>query len=148
MNTLKVKRLTSTALLPTRAMHGDAGMDIYSDEDVILHAGEWKVVRSGIAVEIPHGYVGLVHPRSGLAARHGVTILNTPGTVDSGYRGELQVILAKVLSAPDGEKSLHIKRGDRIAQLVIQEVKLPQVEEVFELSESERGVGGFGSTGS
>ena len=147
MDTLKVKRLTPTATLPTRATHGDAGLDLYADKAVYLSQGEWKAVSTGIAVEIPVGYVGLVHPRSGLAARHGITVLNTPGTIDAGYRGEVKVILAKILGQPDTTLPFRIKPGDRIAQLVIQEVALPEIEEVEELSDSVRGAGGFGSTG-
>ena len=145
MDTLKVKRLTPTATLPTRATHGDAGLDLYASESMVVIPGVVTKGYTGIAVEIPHGYVGLIHPRSGLAAKHGITVVNAPGTIDAGYRGELVVLLTQLKTAsylPFG-----ITAGERIAQLVIQKVELPEVEEVEELSDSVRGAGGFGSTG-
>lgn len=145
LHTLKVKRLTETAILPTRATEGDAGLDLYADKYAAVMVGGVTRVSTGIAVEIPYGYVGLVHPRSGLAAKHGITVVNAPGTIDAGYRGEVMVLLTK-LDSLNGF-STGIEQGDRIAQLVIQRVELPVVEEVDELSDSVRGSGGFGSTG-
>lgn len=147
MNTLKVKRLSPTAILPTRATEGDAGLDLYADENVCFFHGQKCMVSTGIAVEIPYGYVGLVHPRSGLAAKKGVTVLNTPGTIDAGYRGEVKVILFKATDDGPNRPPTFLQQGERIAQLVIQKVELPTVEEVEELSESVRGIGGFGSSG-
>ena len=144
---LKVKRLTDTATLPTRATEGDAGLDLYADRWTVVRHGAVTRVSTGIAVEIPHGYVGLVHPRSGLAARYGITVVNAPGTIDAGYRGEIMVLLTKLDTLDTGFYT-EIEEGDRIAQLVIQKVELPEVVEVDELSDSARGVGGFGSTGS
>lgn len=147
LHTLKVKRLTETAILPTRATEGDAGLDLYADECVSLRNSEFKLVSTGIAVEIPHGYVGLIHPRSGLAAKRGITVLNAPGTIDAGYRGEVKVILVKPTYNFSETFPEWIEKGERIAQLVIQKVELPTVEEAYELSDSVRGSGGFGSTG-
>lgn len=150
MNTLRVKRLTPTATLPTRATEGDAGLDLYASERANVWQGEVTRVRTGIAVEIPHGYVGLVHPRSGLAAKHGITVVNAPGTIDAGYRGELIVLLStleNVYNVKDTIYGFQVEQGDRIAQLVIQRVELPTIEEVEELSDTARGVGGFGSSG-
>ena len=146
MDTLRVKRLTDTAILPTRATEGDAGLDLYASEWASVQVGDVTKVKTGIAVEIPHGYVGLVHPRSGLAAKHGITVVNAPGTIDAGYRGEVMVLLTKL----DSLNGFHteLDAGDRIAQLIIQKVELPEVVEVYELSDSARGAGGFGSTGS
>ena len=147
---LKVKRLTDTAILPTRATEGDAGLDLYASEDATVSPFTVTPVKTGIAVEIPHGYVGLVHPRSGLAAKYGITVVNAPGTIDAGYRGEVIVLLTRVgVVTNDEVNRVHgIRAGERIAQLVIQKVELPTVEEVYELSDSARGAGGFGSTGS
>lgn len=149
MNTIKVKRLTETAILPTRASEGDAGLDLYADVKADIITGRVTKVSTGIAVEIPYGYVGLVHPRSGLAAKEGITVVNAPGTIDAGYRGEVMVLLTSI---DDKHRETifgyHVQPGERIAQLVIQKVELPEVEEVDELSDSVRGVGGFGSTGS
>ena len=145
---LKVKRLTDTAILPTRATEGDAGLDLYADENVCFYQGEHVLVSTGIAIEIPLGYVGLVHPRSGLAAKHGISVLNAPGTIDAGYRGEVKVILVKASGERPNDPPTFVAKGERIAQLVIQKVELPEVVEVDELSDSARGVGGFGSTGS
>lgn len=146
MNSLKIKLLYPGALAPTRATEGDAGLDLYSSENTEVDYGKTVLVSTGIAVEIPLGYVGLVHPRSGLAAKYGVTVVNAPGTIDAGYRGEVKVILSKLDN--QGGQSFRIKKGDRIAQLVIQKVELPEVEVVDELSDTARGAGGFGSTGS
>ena len=129
--------------LPRYAKGGDAGADIVSRIDITLAPGERALVPTGIAIALPDGYVALVHPRSGLAIKHGVTMVNAPGTVDAGYRGELQVILIN----HDKSESVSFKRGDRIAQLVIQKVERAEFVEVRDLPGSGRGVGGFGSTG-
>jgi dUTP pyrophosphatase len=137
-----VRRLRPDALLPARAYPGDAGFDLAACERVELAPGERSLVPTGLALAIPEGYAGFVQPRSGLAAKHGISIVNTPGLVDSGYRGELEVTLLNT----DRHESFVVSPGMRIAQLVI--VPLPDVElvEVDELPESERGVRGFGSS--
>ena len=142
MNVL-IKRLDPELPIPAYSKEGDAGADIVSAIDFSLAPGERKLVPTGMAIAMPIGYVCLVHPRSGLAVKHGVSIVNTPGTVDAGYRGELQVILINT----DRTESVSFKRGDRIAQLVFQKVERAEFEEVSELPESMRGDGGFGSTG-
>lgn len=145
LNTLRVKKLNEYATLPTRATDGDAGLDLYASEFDYATTEQVRAVSTGIAVEIPYGYVGLVHPRSGTALRNGLTVVNAPGTIDAGYRGEVKVLLT--LIGRMGYESLSISPGDRIAQLVIQKVELPTVEEAEELSDSVRGVAGFGSSG-
>ena len=140
---IRVRLLHPDACAPQRAHLGDAGADLVSVDDVVLTPGQRAVVGTGIAVEIPVGWVGLVHPRSGLAARHGVTVLNTPGTIDAGYRGEIKVCLINL----DPEAPIAISRGDRIAQLLVQKVELPEVLEVSELDDTDRGGGGYGSSG-
>jgi dUTP pyrophosphatase len=127
---------------PIYAQPGDAGADLKSTEDVVIPAGSWKLVGTGVKVAMPDGYVGLVHPRSGLAAKQGITVLNTPGTVDAGYRGEIKVNLYNASS-----EDFQVKRGDRIAQLVFQEVSRAKFIQVTELPETARGEAGFGSTG-
>jgi dUTP pyrophosphatase len=141
--TLKVRRLDPRARLPTRAYPGDAGLDLYALEDGALEPGERESVRTGIAVEIPEGEAGLVLPRSGLAARHGIALVNAPGLIDSGYRGEVVVLLLNT----DRSARFEMAAGDRIAQLVLVKVQTPAVLEVEELELSERGAGGFGSSG-
>lgn len=137
-------RLDPDAILPAYATAGDAGADLVASEDVVLAArGGRALVPTGTALAIPDGYAGFVQPRSGLALRHGVTCLNTPGLIDSGYRGELKVLLVNT----DPTEDFTIRRGDRIAQLVIQAVEHVHFVEVDELPHSERGDGGFGSTG-
>lgn len=132
------------ASIPKYMTAGDAGADLYAAESVILKAaGGRELVSTGIAVAIPKGYAGFVQPRSGLANKHGVTCLNAPGLIDSGYRGELKVLLINT----DPEEKFEIKVGDRIAQLVIQKVEQVDFVEVTELDETERGEGGFGSSG-
>ena len=138
-----VTRLDPDLPLPRYAKGGDAGADIVSRIDVVLAPGERMLVPTGISIALPDGYVALVHPRSGLAIKHGVTMVNAPGTVDAGYRGELQIILIN----HDKSESVSFKRGDRIAQLVIQKVERAHFIEVEELPGSGRGSGGFGSTG-
>ena len=138
-----VTRLDPDLPLPKYARGGDAGADIVSRIDVTLAPGERTLVPTGISIALPDGYVALVHPRSGLAIKHGVTMVNSPGTVDAGYRGELQIILIN----HDPKESVSFKRGDRIAQLVIQKVESAQFLEVENLPGSGRGDDGFGSTG-
>jgi dUTP pyrophosphatase len=138
-----ITRLDPDLPLPRYAKGGDAGADIVSRIDITLAPGERALVPTGIAIALPDGYVALVHPRSGLAIKHGVTMVNAPGTVDAGYRGELQIILIN----HDKSDSVSFKRGDRIAQLVIQKVERAEFVEVQELPGSGRGTGGFGSTG-
>jgi dUTP pyrophosphatase len=133
---------TDPEFMPAYAKNGDAGADLKSTIDFVLDPGERFMFPTGVSIALPDNYVGLVHPRSGLAARNGVTVLNTPGTVDSGYRGEIKVILYNA-----GETKFAVNRGDRIAQLVIQEFVSADFELVEELPSSERGEGGFGSTG-
>ena len=138
-----ITRLDPDLPLPRYAKPGDAGADIVSRVDITLAPGERALVPTGIAIALPDGYVALVHPRSGLAIKHGVTMVNSPGTVDAGYRGELQIILIN----HDRSESISFKRGDRIAQLVIQQVERAEFVGVSELPGSGRGKGGFGSTG-
>ena len=138
-----ITRLDPDLPLPRYAKGGDAGADIVSRIDITLAPGERALVPTGIAIALPDGYVALVHPRSGLAIKHGVTMVNAPGTVDAGYRGELQIILIN----HDKSESVSFKRGDRIAQLVIQQVERAEFVEVQDLPGSGRGTGGFGSTG-
>ena len=139
---LPVRRLRPDAELPARAYAGDAGLDLAACERVELAPGARAVVATGLAVAIPAGHAGFVQPRSGLAARHGITLVNTPGLVDSGYRGELRVVLLNT----DAEHAFVVEPGMRIAQLVV--VPVPEVEpyEVDELPAAERGVRGFGSS--
>ena len=140
---IPLKRLDPDLPLPSHAHPGDGGIDLYAREASTLEAGERAIVPTGIAVAIPEGHAGLVTPRSGLAARSGISVVNGPGLVDSGYRGELQVILVNL-----GAETVRIARGDRIAQLVVVPVVTQEFQVVDELPESTRGEGGFGSTGS
>jgi dUTP diphosphatase len=128
---------------PTYAHPGDAGADLRTAIDVELAPGERALVPTGVAIALPEGYVALVHPRSGLAARHGLSIVNTPGTVDAGYRGEVKVLLVNL----DPRDAVSLRRGDRVAQLVVQRVEQARFVEVDALPESARGAGGYGSTG-
>jgi dUTP pyrophosphatase len=139
---LPIRRLRDDAVVPTRAYAGDAGLDLAACERVELGPGERATVGTGLAVAIPEGYAGFVQPRSGLAAKHGITIVNTPGLVDSGYRGELKVILMNT----DAREPFVVEAGMRIAQLVVLEVPGIDPIEVDELPDSERGVRGFGSS--
>ena len=136
-------RLDPDLPVPGYAHPGDAGADLVTAVDVTLAPGERAMVPTGIAVALPDGYVALVHPRSGLAARHGLSIVNTPGTVDAGYRGEIKVLLVN----HDPVHPVALRRGDRIAQLVVQRFERARFVEVPELPESVRGAGGYGSTG-
>ena len=134
--------------MPSRAHEGDAGVDLYSAIDVELAPGQRALVPTGIAVAIPYGMVGLIHPRSGLAARLGLSIVNTPGTIDAGYRGEIKVSLINL----DPHQPITVRRGDRIAQLLVQRVELPELVEVSSfdeagLADTSRGEGGYGSPG-
>jgi dUTP pyrophosphatase len=138
-----IRRLDEGLALPAYAHPHDAGADLCSVEDFELGPGERRLVGTGVALALPPGLAGFVHPRSGLAARHGISIVNAPGTVDAGYRGEIKVCLVNT----DRRESFRIRRGDRIAQLVIQPVLQVQFEPVAELPESVRGSGGYGSTG-
>lgn len=143
---LAVVRLDPGLPLPSRAHAGDAGVDLCSAVDVELDPGQRALVPTGIAVAIPFGMVGLVHPRSGLAARVGLSIVNSPGTIDAGYRGEIKVALINL----DPGAPISIQRGDRIAQLVVQRVELPEVIEVTSfdgLAATTRGADGYGSSG-
>ncbi len=141
--TLFVGRLDDRARLPTRAYPGDAGLDLYALDDGEIGPGERASVRTGIAVEIPDGQAGLVLPRSGLAAKHGIALVNAPGLIDAGYRGEVRVLLLNT----DQTAPFAISAGERIAQLVLVRIETPEVVEVDELAVSERGAGGFGSSG-
>jgi dUTP pyrophosphatase len=138
-----VKRLDRELPLPVYALPGDAGADIVAAEDLLLEPGERAVLPTGIAIAVPEGYAAFVHPRSGLAARAGLGLVNAPGTIDSGYRGEVKVIVIN----HDRSQPLRLRRGDRIAQLVFQRVETARFVEVDELPASARGTGGHGSTG-
>jgi len=141
---IPVQRLDSDLALPSYAKPGDAGADLVANEDVTLAPGGGRaLIGTGIAIAIPRGYAGFVQPRSGLALRHGVTCLNTPGLIDSGYRDELKVLLINT----DSSEPYEVRRGDRIAQLVIKSVEEVVWEEVDDLDETERGQGGFGHSG-
>jgi dUTP pyrophosphatase len=141
-NSLQVLITGDTSLLPSYAKAGDAGADLRASEGGSIKAGGRALVPTGISIALPDGYVALVHPRSGLAAKHGITVLNTPGTIDSGYRGEIKVIL---LNTSDDE--FVFERGERIAQLVIQRYEKAEFVFVNQLPQTERGDGGFGSSG-
>jgi dUTP pyrophosphatase len=140
---LRVVRLDDRALVPTRAHDGDAGLDLYALESSVLGPGERASIATGIAIELPDDHAGLVLPRSGLAARHGIALVNAPGLIDPGYRGELRVLLLNT----DRDERFEIAAGARIAQLVVTRVASPEVVEVDGLSTSTRGTAGFGSTG-
>jgi dUTP pyrophosphatase len=140
---LPVRRLRPDLPLPAYAHPGDAGADLCAAEDVELPPGGRATVGTGVAVAVPEGHAAFVHPRSGLASRHGITVVNAPGTVDAGYRGELRVVLLNT----DQREPFTVRRGDRIAQLVVQPVTRVRFLEVAELPASPRGEGGFGSTG-
>lgn len=141
---LRFLKLRDDAIVPTQAHPGDAGSDLYACEGATLQPGSRAKVPTGIAIAIPDGYAGLVLPRSGLAHKHGITLTNTPGLIDSGYRGELQVLMLNT----DREETYEVKPGDRIAQLVLVEYGAAIWTEVSEFEETTRGDGGFGSSGS
>jgi dUTP pyrophosphatase len=138
-----IERLDKDLPLPKYAKPGDAGFDIYASVDAVIKAGMRALIPTGLSLALPPGYVALVHPRSGLAIKHGISMVNAPGTVDAGFRGELQIILINT----DLRNDFEIHRGDRIAQIVIQEVAQAKFVEVERLPGSTRGDGGFGSTG-
>ncbi|MEU5840505.1 dUTP diphosphatase [Rhodococcus sp. NPDC047139] len=140
---IPLRRLDPELPVPTRAHPGDAGVDLCTSVDLILRPGERALVGTGIAVALPEGTVGLIHPRSGLAAKFGLSVVNTPGTVDAGYRGEIKVCLIN----HDTEHAVELRRGDRIAQLLVQRVELVDFVEVDELDDTARGSGGYGSSG-
>jgi dUTP pyrophosphatase len=139
---LDVRRLDPELPLPAYAHPGDAGLDLYAADTTTLQPGERALVPCGIAVAIPSGHVGLVHPRSGLAVDHGLTVLNAPGTIDSGYRGEVKVLLVN-----HGQAAVEVRHGERVAQLLLMPVVAVDVREVDRLDVTVRGSGGFGSTG-
>jgi dUTP pyrophosphatase len=141
--TLRFRRLSEAARPPAQAHEGDAGYDLHAAEAATIGAGERASVGTGIAVAIPEGQAGLVLPRSGLAARHGISVVNAPGLIDSGYRGELRVLLLNT----DTDEPFTVQPGDRIAQLLLVAVETHDLLEVEELDETVRGAGGFGSTG-
>jgi len=140
---LKIKILDKDIPSPKFAHEGDAGLDLYSTIDYLLKPFERKLVPTGIKVEIPEGYAGFVQPRSGLAINHGISLVNTPGLIDSGYRGEIKAILVNL----DPVENFEIRRGDKICQMVIMKVENTQIIFIDELNDSDRGEGGFGSTG-
>lgn len=140
---LRVQRLCDEAVLPTRAHRGDAGLDLSACETVTIGAGERATVGTGLAVAIPEDHAGLVVPRSGLAMRHGLSIVNAPGVIDTGYRGEVRVILLNT----DREHAFTVEQGMRIAQLLVVPARAVELVEVSELTETARGDGGFGSSG-
>ena len=140
---LRVSKLKGGAILPTRAHEGDAGLDLYACEAAHLGPGERWSVGTGVAVEIPAGHAGFVLPRSGLAREHGISLVNSPGLIDSGYRGEISVLLINT----DPAETFRVAPGDRIAQLVIAPVALAEPVEADSLADSARGEGGFGSSG-
>lgn len=140
---MAVRRVDPGVPLPAYARPGDAGCDLVTTVDAVVEPGERVLLPTGIAIALPQGYAGFVHPRSGLAARHGVGMVNGPGTIDAGYRGEIMVCLVN----HDPRETLHLKRFDRVAQLVVQRVEHVVWREVDELSATERGAGGHGSTG-
>jgi len=141
---VQIQRIDKGLPLPEYARAGDAGMDVYSTIDCTLAPGAREIIPIGIAIALPEGFVCFAHPRSGLAAKHGISIVNAPGTIDSGYRGEIKIILINT----DAKETFEVKRGDRIAQLVFQKFESARFFEVEVLPESQRGGGGFGSTGS
>ena len=142
--TVPIKRLSPDVQIPSYAYEGDAGLDLRSNESVVLRPFERKLIPTGLAIALPDGYAGFVQPRSGMAIKKGFTILNTPGLIDAHYRGELKIIAINL----DPEEPIIIEKGDRIAQLVIQAVPKVSLAEVDELDETDRGDGGFGSSGS
>ncbi|MBN3037514.1 MAG: dUTP diphosphatase [Candidatus Diapherotrites archaeon] len=137
-----VKKLRGSAVLPSYAHHGDAGADLYAVEDCVINPGERKLLPTGVSIEVPHGCEAQIRPKSGLALKQGLSIVNTPGTVDAGYRGEIGVIAINL-----GQEPIEIKAGQKIAQLVINRIEIAEFYETDELSGTSRGGGGYGSTG-
>ena len=142
MITVKVKKVKDNAIVPKYAQHGDAGVDLYAAEDYTLQPGERTVVATGIAIAIPRGYEAQVRPKSGRAAKEGLSVVNSPGTIDADYRGEVGVIAINL-----GNEAIKIEQGQKVAQMVFNQVEEALFEEVKELEETKRGDGGFGSTG-
>lgn len=142
MYTLKVKKINKDAIVPNFAHKGDAGMDLYSTEEVIIPSGKTSLIKTGIAIQLPNMTEAQVRPRSGLALKHSITVLNTPGTIDEGYRGEVGVILIN-----HGDKDFIVTKSMKIAQMVVKPIYDIDIVEVKELSDTDRGEGGFGSTG-
>ena len=140
---IPITKLHDKAVVPSYAHLSDAGADLVSIEDAVLEPGQRTLIATGIAIAIPAGFVGLVHPRSGLAVKNGIALVNAPGTIDSGYRGEIKVCLVNL----DSKETVELPAGSRIAQLVIQKVESAKFVEVSALDDSDRGTGGFGSTG-
>ena len=140
---LAIKRLDPSVELPSYAYAGDAGLDLRASEDVVLQPFERRLISTGLAIAIPEGYAGFVQPRSGMALKKGLSMANTPGLIDSHYRGELKVVAVNL----DAQEPIEIQKGERIAQLVIQKVPVVDLVEVEELDETDRGAGGFGSSG-
>ncbi len=139
---VKVQKISAEARMPEMAHRGDSGFDIFASETVSLKPGERNLVNTGLKIEIPEGLEAQIRPKSGLAINHGISVLNTPGTVDSGYRGEVKVIMANF-----GEREFFVEKGSKIAQMVFAKVECPVLVEAKELKETKRSVGGFGSTG-
>ena len=139
---VKIQRIDKNAKLPSYAHAGDAGMDVYSNEDYKLMPGERKLFSTGIKIAVPNDYECQTRPKSGLAIKHGISIVNSPGTIDSGYRGEVGIILIN-----QGKEPYHVEKGSKIAQLVFNKVETAELEEVEALDETSRNEGGFGSTG-
>jgi len=139
---VKVKKLTKDAKLPVQALPGDVGFDLFANEELVLKPGERKLVGTGIKIALPESYEAQVRPKSGLAINHGITVLNTPGTIDAGYRGEIKVILINL-----SNEEFKIEKGQKIAQMVFNKVEIPKLEEVEELDKTARNERGFGSTG-
>ncbi len=139
---IKIKRLTTTAIIPQYAHYNDAGLDLFSTDNTILMPGEIKLIHTGIAISLPDDVEAQIRPRSGLALKNGITVLNSPGTIDAGYRGEIGIIVIN-----HGKKSFEITVGTKIAQMVITPIIHAEIQEVVELEESDRGSDGFGSTG-
>ena len=139
---IKIKKLNPEAIIPHYVHDGDAGMDVYSIEDCKLEAGDIKLVKTGLSFEVPKGYEIQVRPKSGLALKNGITLTNSPGTLDSGYRGELGVIMQNC-----SKVAYEIKKGEKIAQIVLAKYELAEIKEASDLTETSRGQGGFGSTG-
>lgn len=139
---LKIKKIHPDAIIPKYANYGDAGLDLFSVEDHVINPGDHILVNTGLQMELPMGFEAQIRPRSGLALKNRITVLNSPGTIDSGYRGELGVVIIN-----HGDEDFEIKKGDKIAQMVIAKHEIAEIMEVEELFPSQRGIGGFGSTG-
>lgn len=142
MYTLKIKKLSEEAIIPNFAHKGDAGMDLYSIEEVVIPSRETRLIKTGISIQLPKNTEAQVRPRSGMALKHSITVLNTPGTIDEGYRGEICIILIN-----HGKEEFVVTKGMKIAQMVVKPIYDINIEEVKELDNTERGQGGFGSTG-